>query len=436
MRRLYPRTLFGRLALILFAGLAMAHALSLGWIVHEKAQTARSMMVYDLARDIATSVSVLESLPVAERTPWLARFERRNVRYLLGALPDGGPLRSDVARQFGDSVARAMGPRYAVTTTAPADRAQRLQIRFRLSDGTPLTVELSPSAMPMSWQVPLLLCVQLLLLAACGWVAVRLATRPLARLAQAADAMTPGMPSPPLPEQGPTEVVQAASAFNAMQRRISGHIAEREQMLASISHDLRTPITRMRLRTELMDDAALRDKLQADLHAMQSLVDQGVAYARTGHELNEPPCSLDLEAFVDTVLADYRDAGHHLPLTVTTLPPMHTRPQALRRILVNLVDNALKFGTQVDVSLAMVEQSQVRLLVQDRGPGIPEAHLPRVFQPYYRVEGSRSRDTGGTGLGLAIAQQLASGLGGRLVLRNRAEGGLQAELTLPMPPAA
>jgi signal transduction histidine kinase len=183
-----------------------------------------------------------------------------------------------------------------------------------------------------------------------------------------------------------------------------------------------------------MDDAALRDKLQADLQAMQSLVDQGMAYARTGHDLNEAPCPLDLEAFVDTVLADYRDAGHHLLLQVTTLPPVHTRPQALRRIIVNLVDNALKFGTQVEVSLAASTQGQVRLLVQDRGPGIPESDLPQVFQPFYRVEGSRSRDTGGTGLGLAIAVQLASGLGGRLVLSNRAEGGLQAELTLPSPP--
>lgn len=433
LARLYPTTLFGRLTIILFSGLLVAHALSLGWILYEKAQTARGMMVYYLAKDVATSVAVLEDLPSDQRAQWLDRFDRRNFKYVLGQVPDGGPFHSDLANQVGASVAAALGQRYTVATTLPPEKARRLQIRLQLKDGTPLTIELSPSAMPMSLHIPLLLGVQLLLLAGFGWLAVRQATRPLARLAHAADALTPDALSADLSEHGPTEVAQAASAFNAMQQRIRGYIAERLQMLASISHDLRTPITRMRLRIDLMDEGPMRDKLQADLDTMQSLVEQGTAYARTTHDLAEAPCKLDLEAFVDTVLADYREDGARVLLTSQPLGPVWTRPKALRRILANLVDNGLKFGEEVEVRLLTSDQThQVLLQVQDRGPGIPDEELDRVFQPFYRVETSRNRDTGGTGLGLAIAQQLTIGLGGQLTLSNRAGGGLQAELALPM----
>jgi signal transduction histidine kinase len=216
-----------------------------------------------------------------------------------------------------------------------------------------------------------------------------------------------------------------------MQQRIAGYLAERVQILAAISHDLQTPITRMRLRLDLMERSEAQDKLYSDLRAMEHLVREGITYARTLHGSAEALARVDLDALLDSLACDYRDGGHAITLDGKVGAPVLTRPQALRRILTNLVDNALKFGGDVDIAVFREEEGSLAIAVRDRGPGIPEAELERVMQPFYRLETSRNRGTGGTGLGLAIAQQLAQALGGRLVLSNRQEGGLQARLTLP-----
>jgi signal transduction histidine kinase len=218
-----------------------------------------------------------------------------------------------------------------------------------------------------------------------------------------------------------------------MQRRIAEHVAERFRMLAAISHDLQTPITRLRLRADLLESATLRDKLHADLDAMQRLVQEGIAYARSAQGVTERLCRVDLYALLDSLACDYRDAGQHLSLSGRTEHSIVTRPHALRRIITNLVDNALKFGKEVEIRLDATPADGVLITVRDRGPGIPASELSVVLQPFYRLEGSRNRDTGGAGLGLAIAHQLAGALGGRLTLANRAEGGLDACLWLPPP---
>jgi len=277
------------------------------------------------------------------------------------------------------------------------------------------------------WALPVLL-LQLALLGLLCWLAVRLATAPLRQLAAAASALDPARPGAPLPEDGPREVASAAVAFNRMQQRIHTHLEERMQMLAAISHDLQTPITRLRLRADLLDDAALRDKLHADLAEMQGLVEEGIAYARSAHALHEPEHMVDVKALVESVAHDYGDAGQSVQLLAAEDATCRSRPQALRRVICNLVDNALKFAGAVELRLEREADARMVLRVLDRGPGIPEAELQSVLQPFYRVESSRARATGGTGLGLAIAQQLATASNATLRLAAREGGGLEARV--------
>jgi signal transduction histidine kinase len=275
------------------------------------------------------------------------------------------------------------------------------------------------------------LLAQLVLIAACTWWGVRLATRPLAELARAADTLGPDLKAARLPEDGPAEVARAASAFNAMQDRIATYMDERMQILAAISHDLQTPITRMRLRVDMMDQDSQSAALQRDLREMEELVREGVTYARTLQAAAEAPRRIDPDALLDSLSCDYLDAGQSVTLHGRVGRMLVTRPQALRRILTNLTDNALKFAGAAELSVTQARGAQVSIAVLDRGDGIPEDQLEAVFQPFYRLESSRNRGTGGTGLGLAIARQLAQAMNATLTLRNRAGGGLEARLTLP-----
>lgn len=429
----WPKSLFSRLMVILLLGLVTAHLLSFGWIMAERSKAARAMMVYYLAKDVASSVAILERLPGAERPDWLGRLERENYRYVIGPASDAMPATTPLAQKLTALVGSTLGAGYIVTATTPAGKnmAPQLDLHVQLSDGTPLTIELVPSNMPVSLWIPVMLTIQLAILAAFTWFAVRLATRPLAQLARAADLLNPEASSDPLPESGPSEVARAATAFNAMQRRIAVYLAERLQILAAVSHDLQTPITRMQLRADLMDNGAQRDKMLSDLSAMQILVEQGLAYARNGHGLTENPCRTDLDALLESLVYDYQDAGQHIRLDSLLGHPVTVRPHALRRIIANLVDNSLKFGKDVEILVSAELPDRIAIAVLDRGPGIEEAQLERVFEPFYRLEGSRNRETGGTGLGLAIAQQLTIALGGVLTLTNRDGGGLHARVSIP-----
>ncbi|MCY1442627.1 Sensor protein kinase WalK [compost metagenome] len=203
------------------------------------------------------------------------------------------------------------------------------------------------------------------------------------------------------------------------------------QLLAAISHDLQTPITRMKLRVEVMDEGVEKDKLWSDLGEIEHLVREGVAYARSMDTSTEAPCRVNLDAFLDSLVFDYQDSGQPVELHGKNGALIETRPQALRRVLVNLIDNALKFAgaAQLEVHSSANHSTAIRVL--DQGPGIPAEELDAVLQPFYRVENSRNRSTGGTGLGLAIAAQLTQAIGGSLTLSNRASGGLCAQIELP-----
>ena len=430
----WPRSLHTRILVVLLVGLALAHVLTFALVLAERSLVMRGMMVNYLASDIASSVAVLERLPADERAQWLTRLSRRNYRLTIDASaaaapPASSPLAQSVAREL----SQALGPGRPLAVVEGTTPTAALRVLLPLTGGTPLVVELDEPRLrisPWAWAA---LALQLALLVGLGVWAVRTATTPLQKLADAADGLRPEQPATPLPEDGPSEVTRAAAAFNRMQQRIDAHLKERMHILAAVSHDLQTPITRMRLRADLQADSTLRDKLHADLAEMQSLVEEGIAYARSSHAAQEPAQRTDLRSLVQSIVFDYTDAGRPVRLLDDAgldAAPLHadTRPQALRRLLCNLIDNALKFAGSAEVRLVVADAGGWSLQVLDRGPGIPTDQLDRVLQPFVRLEGSRHRSTGGTGLGLAIAHQLAQGLGGHLVLRAREGGGLAARL--------
>lgn len=429
--RWWPRTLFARLTLILCVGLGVAYGMAYSLIVYERAQATTTLMLDYMELDVASSVALLDRLPPAERAQWLPRLARMSYSFVLGPGEAGARPSARISALLARSLEDAIGTRYPLTATAIPGLHEHLQVHLKLSDGAPLTIDLRPRGLPISpWLIPLLL-LQLALLAAFSWLCVRLATRPLAELARAADALGPDLAPTRLAEDGPTEVARAAAAFNAMQTRIAGYMTERMQILAAISHDLQTPITRMRLRADLMDDGDQRATLVRNLQEMESLVREGVTYARTLHGASEAARRLDPDALLASLVGDYADAQADVTLQGRIGATMMLRPVALRRILANLIDNALKFGGSARIEVRNTADGGVTLAVLDDGPGIPPAQLDAVFQPFYRIETSRNRGSGGTGLGLAIARQLAQAIDGKLELANRAGGGLEARLTLP-----
>jgi signal transduction histidine kinase len=425
-----PRTLRWRLFLILFAGLAVAHALSFSVLFLERYMTAKAMMLGNLEKDVGTSIALLDRLPADERQQWITMLERGNYRYELGPGLPGTPELSALGTEIAETINAAAGRRFPVTVETIPGSPQRLQAHVTLSDQTQVTIDLRPRVMPLAAWLPYVLIAQLLLLILCTGLAVRLAIRPLLRLANAAEALDPGKQAERLEETGPKEVAYAATAFNAMRDRIAHYLEERVQILAAISHDLQTPITRMRLRAEMAEDSPERDKLISDLSEIERLVREGVTYAKTAHGNAEKPTRIDVGSFVDSIVFDYQDTGKAVTARETVDAVVVTRPHALRRIVTNLIDNALKFAGEAEVNVRRTPEGRTCITVLDHGPGIPEGQLEAVLQPFYRLEQSRNRNTGGTGLGLAIAHQLALAIGGSLHLRNRSEGGLAAEIIL------
>ncbi len=265
-------------------------------------------------------------------------------------------------------------------------------------------------------------------------VAVRWATRPLQQMASAATAFAHDLDAAPLEVSGPTEVRRAAEAFNFMQHRLRQLVVERGRALAAVSHDLRTPLTRMRLRAEMVDDPALQDKLNADIDAMQGMVNSVLAYLR-GLEDSEPVQPINMEALLSSIVEDEQALGRQVrlqdPVPGQAAPlPYAGKLSVLKRAVTNLIDNAVAHGKHVDVRIED-SATAIRVMVEDDGPGIQEAELARVTEPFVRLDAARSLDSGGVGLGLAIVRDAVAYHGGTLVLENRDSGGLRAVLELP-----
>lgn len=428
----WPSTLRARIFLILFVGLAIAYGLSFTVLSLERYMSAKAVMLGTLENDVATSIAVLDRLPAGERAGLVDRLNRGNYRFVLGEGLPGVPDTSARSAEIAARIEEAVGHRFPLRVEKIPGDVLRLQAHLSLSDGSPLTIDIVPrGVMPVADWLPYVFVVQMVLLVLCAWYAVRQAVLPLERFAAAADALDPNRPGPPLGADGPREIAHAATAFNAMRERIAHYLEERVQILAAISHDLQTPITRMRLRADMADDTPERGKLMHDLAEIERLVQDGIAYARSAHGNGEKFSRIDLASFVDSIAYDYQDMGKAVEISGPVSGAVATKPHALRRILTNFVDNALKFAGSAEVGVEHRADGSTAITVFDRGPGIPEEKIEAAMQPFFRLEQSRNRETGGAGLGLAIATQLAASIGGSVRLYNRPGGGLAAEVLLP-----
>jgi signal transduction histidine kinase len=260
--------------------------------------------------------------------------------------------------------------------------------------------------------------------------AARQFSRPIERLAAAVRQFGLNPRAPPLAETGPRELQQVIKIFNAMQTNIQKFVAYRTMMLAAISHDLRTPLTRMRLRGEFIEDPEQQARLFRDVDEMQNMVDEALVFFRDDATV-EATTSFDLPPVLLAIANDYADQG----IEIGYAGPAHAvywgRPLTIKRALTNLIDNAAKYGVSAEIELSREETALV-VAIKDRGPGIPLDALDEVFRPYYRVDKSRNRSTGGVGLGLTVAQGIVQGHGGEVILKNRPEGGLEARVVLPV----
>ncbi len=452
-RQFLPRSLYGRLTFTWILALLLGHFLNTAVFFIHEIDGERVMADYYLQKDVVNLVQLLETSSPDQRAIWIRRFKRDNYQFSLQAVSTTGVKNphylQELTRAIAADLEYNLGRKYSLHSTGPIKRAFDFELRssqdesknfvnkfdvtlqLQLRDGTNLTVQARKYKAPLRALPAIILVAQALILVLFTWIAVRQATRPLQRLAQSADRLGTVLNCDALSETGPSEVANAAAAFNRMQQRIKDHLAERMQILAAISHDLQTPITRMRLRADLLESEQQKNKLHIDLDSMQALVEQGIAYARSAQSVTEALCRIDFDALLESMIFDYSDAGQIIELRGHFGHALTTRPHALRRILSNLIDNALKYSGQVTVQIRST-RTELEIAVLDDGPGIPEEELQAVLQPFYRVETSRNRSTGGTGLGLAIAWQLSLALDGKLVLSNRDEGGLRASLTLPV----
>jgi signal transduction histidine kinase len=472
--RLAPRSLFGRLVLILLGGLILAQLATAYINLAERDQLLYRAGGMRLAQQISDIVKLLDSLSPAERRRVVAVFNAPPLsvsldrppiapgtasaeadfqqsmfttvlRYALGdatevhvVRPEGAPESFRQAPHAGPQGmpmmpgrgwGRGMGPGFS-----PGGAFFTVQVALR--DGTWVTFDsyLSPQATGMPLRLALRLLILLGTVIVVSLVAVRWVTGPLSALATAAEKLGEDINRPPLPETGPSEAQRAARAFNTMQQRLSRFIADRTRIFTAMSHDLKTPITRLRLRAEMLEDEALRAKFAKDLEEMESMVTQTLDFMRDA-STEEAVQRVDAMALLESLQTDYQDTGSRVEIEGNVAQPYPGRPLALRRCLTNLVDNAIRYGGRATVK---VEDAADRLTIRilDDGPGIPEQELEQAFEPFFRAEASRSRETGGTGLGLGIARNIARAHGGDLVLRNRPEGGLEAILTLPRIPSA
>jgi signal transduction histidine kinase len=304
-----------------------------------------------------------------------------------------------------------------------------IDVGFPDGDAVVFRIGHMPRGAPLSRNLFFNLALLVVLLVIALYVTARSITRPLSKLVSAAEGLGRNVRQAKLEEKGAREVRDAARAFNTMQDRLQRYLDSRTRVLAAMSHDLKTPLTRLRLQVETtLDDPAIQARFGKELDEMESMVRGALALFR-GLDDDETLTEIDINALVATLQSEFTEMGEEVTVEGQAAQPFMGKPQALKRLLTNLVANAVKFGTRAKI---IVEDSTSLLIrVRDEGPGIPSEELERVFEPFYRVESSRNRDTGGTGLGLSIARDVAQAHGGSLVARNMPGGGLEALLVLP-----
>lgn len=461
--RVWPRSLSGRLALVLVVGMLAAQALT-GTVWYDmRYGKAMEIPVRLAATRLADAARMLDVVPAPKRAMVLAAISAPGFVLQPIAAPDAAPVATDrntlfSSELFQDVLQQRLAPdthrearvltvalRHAGTGAHQGSWFSLLRdaypsghfvVQLRLQDGAWLQADMDEgqagmSTAPRAAAIDYLLRIYVLRIAAVlllAWLAVRLVMQPLARLAQAADRLGDNIFSAPLATDGPTEVRKASNAFNAMQRRLIDNIAERTRFLAAVSHDLRSPITRLKLRAEMLPDEASRQKFRRDLDEMDALVGATLTMVQDSG-LHEQRQSVDIDSLLASLASDFAETG----ATVTIeghAAPLPAYPRSLKRCLQNLVDNAIRYGHEAHIRVTE-DAGQVAISVADKGPGIPAGLLERALEPFYRVDDSRSAGTKGFGLGLSIAQTVAQAHHGTLTLQNAPTGGLLATLHLP-----
>ena len=461
---LLPKSLFGRTLLVLLAGLVVSHAVGSWLYTADREQAVRAIGGFAAAQRIANLTRLVQDAPPEWRERIVAALSDQTFRVSLSAQPpaERANNRDDPApraiRQFlvaqlpapaGHEprviVSGEIGPPFAefhpMMNHGPMMRGIRpfgsiggfreLQVAIPLREGQWLNFATALPATGPSFSSQFLLsmaAMAAIILIVSIWV-VRRVTAPLSSLAAAAERLGRDVTTPPLPETGTLEMRQASRAFNDMQVRLRDMVETRTRLLAAISHDLRTPLTLLRLRSEAVADREERDKMLSTIAEMDAMIEATLAFARD-EAMTEPLRPTDIAALLQSIVDDMSDAG--LPVTMQPAQPLiyQCRAPAFKRALTNLIDNAVKYGKAADAAINSTATT-IEITIDDQGPGIPESELGRVFEPFYRVEQSRSRDTGGIGLGLAIAQSIVRSHGGELTLSNRPGGGLRAGVRLP-----
>jgi signal transduction histidine kinase len=465
---LWPQSLFGRLLAASVAAVLLAQAVGLFLIAQEREGFLLQGSVREWSRRIAETTLMLQPLSAAERAAEVGRLSAAHERLYMPHLFAGGhghepgaaghgfvrlPLLSDFERTLTEQVRSALGPAYAVEVRATPDpappaiavpapffgahepaahrgSAQRYDVSVRFADGDAVLFRVTrlPRGAPLPRHLLINLALLVLILVIALYVAARNITRPLSALADAADSIGRDVRPAQLPERGARELRDAARAFNTMQDRLRRYLDSRTRVLAAMSHDLKTPLTRLRLQVETLDNPPMQARIGRELDEMEAMVREALSLFR-GIEDGEPAVPIDLGALLGKVREEFTDMGQQVTVAGRAAQPLTAKPQALKRCLTNLVANATKFGARADILLE--DGPVIAIRVRDAGPGIPAEELERVFEPFYRLESSRNRDGGGTGLGLSIARDIAQAHGGSLTLRNLPGGGLEAALQLP-----
>lgn len=429
-------TLVARLLLVSLLGITLVHVLSLWTYEHALDQELTLAHEVRLAERLVSIKRSVTLVPEAKREalahdlsggPIEAHWN--NTR---GAVP-GGPgvdAWQSLAAQI-RLLASDLHPDGVVIGTSGDPHVALLSLR--LPDNSWLNVSLFATARAKSSGHGTLLSTSLMALGVilmsllmASWL-----TRPLHRIADAVSRLSPDHPASSVPETGPKEVRQLAIAFNDMHRRLSDLILRRTRSLAAVSHDLRTPLTRLKLRLNDVDTPPLQRAMASDIDDMEQMIEATLSYLK-GDETSEPLRPIDLVALLETIIDDARDAGRDAGLDAPAHVVVNARLMGLKRAFSNLIGNALRFGAQVKASVTTTGDAIV-VSIDDNGPGIPEDKLAVVMEPFVRLEDSRNTETGGVGLGLTIAKTHIEANGGSLVLRNRPEGGLSAVIRLPCP---
>lgn len=436
-----PRTLAGRTALVLIPSLIAIQFAGLLLLALDRIELQRLADSRDFGRRVVNLYRTLVLQPEA----WTAavRDLDPSLEATLEAVPPGEALPNASPK-----VQRLIRPYLGFAGLPPADRPLSILVRGRFESGSVLLTAIetpdrrwlfarteAPARYP--WHSASFLAAFLGMGAATvllGLWALRRVGAPLHVLAAAAEQFGRDVNAPILPGRGPEEVRTAYQAFNIMAARIRRFVADRTFLLTAIGHDLRTPITRLKLRAEWMEDEDQRRKMLADLDELEAMVSATLAFGRDVAG-SEPAVQLDLAALLRTVLDEAADARPAAAEAVSYAGPEHLtvqgRPVALKRALANLIGNALAYGGRARVVLEPPQEGLVAVRVEDTGPGIPPDQLERVFEPFHRLEASRNRETGGTGLGLPIVRNILRAHGGDVTLANKAEGGVRATVTLP-----